>query len=99
MRINYKVFIILTAFFIFLGTFTTGVLRFLDDSPIVATYHMTFSFSLALAISFHITNKWESVLAFLKGQKLELFLASLVFTLLLVLGYFFHAYSIGSTVI
>jgi hypothetical protein len=99
MNLNFRSFITLSVFFVFLGAFTTGILRFLDNTPIIATYHMTFSFTLVLAIYFHIANNWEKLFAYLKGQKKELLLASLFFTLLLMLAYIFHTFSIGSTVI
>ena len=89
----------MTVFFTFLGVAITGTLRFLDDTPLIATLHMTFAFTFVAIIFFHVSNNWHQLCGYLKKDKRELVVALLFLVIIGLLGYGIHYFSIGSEVV
>lgn len=89
----------LGVFFIFFGMATTGILRFLDNTPLIATLHMTFAFTMFMIIFVHISNNWRQLLGYLKKDKKELSVALAFFFAVVLVGCCIHFFSIGSEVV
>lgn len=89
----------MSVFFVFFGMATTGILRFLDEAPLIATLHMTFAFTMFSIIFFHISNNWLQLLNYLKNDKKELLVALLFVTAVCLLGLSIHYFSIGSEIV
>ena len=78
---------------------TTGILRFLDESPLIATLHMTFAFTMFSIIFFHISNNSQQLLNYIKNDRKELLLALLFLAAICLLGFSIHFFPIGAEVV
>ncbi len=96
---NFKSLISLSLLFNFTALFISGILRFLDNSPIIATMHMSFAFALCIILYFHIFNNWNSITTYIKNEKKELALAILTVLIIFFIGLFIHYSHLGTTVI
>ena len=92
-------FVSMTTLLIFMSVALTGIVRFLDESPVVATFHMTFAFSFLAMIYFHIYNNWSKLWSYIKDDKKEFFYAVSVLILIAIMAYIFHHFSFTSQVI
>lgn len=89
----------LCVFFVFCGMATTGILRFLDEAPLIATLHMTFAFTMFSIVFFHISNNSKQLFNYLKNDKKELMIALLFVSFIGLLGLVIHFFPVGSEVV
>lgn len=97
--LNTRALTTMCVFFVFTALATSGILRFLDDSPLIATLHMTFAFTMLAIIFLHISNNWLQLVRYLKQDRLELSIALLFLAAIGAVGYLVHHFSIGSEVV
>jgi hypothetical protein len=88
----------MVVFFVFFATAASGIFRYLDETPIVATFHMTFAFSMLMIIFFHLSNNWKQLMKYLANDKKELGAAIGVLLAISATAYLIHNFSLGEVV-
>lgn len=96
---NSRSFVSMSVFLILMGTALTGIVRFLDETPVVATFHMTFAFTLIGVVYFHIYNNWNKLWKYICTNRNELFMAVGLFLIICLVAFSLHYFSIASEVI
>ena len=98
---NLRALSTLTIFFCIIGLFTSGILRFLDETPLTATIHMTFGFTTFLIVYFHLIFNWKALLRYLRFEihSKEILLAAFIVLSLVGSGVLFSKLSLFSQVV